>query len=96
MYAGGSGDASAVVPSLEELRTAMTPWSTGGACVSFLSGSDISAETLASGYLPDDVARLARLKRHIDPANMFRCHHGAAWVIPGRCRCHRRFRRRAS
>lgn len=77
LYAGGSGDRCAVVPALEELRTAMTPWSTGGTCVSFLSGPDVSAGTLASGYLPDDVARLGRLKQQIDPANMFRFHHGA-------------------
>lgn len=77
LYAGGSGDRSTVAPELEALLTAMSPWNTGGTCISFLSGPDVSAETLASGYLPEDVARLARLKQQIDPANMFRFHHGA-------------------
>lgn len=77
LYTGGVGEAATVVPDLEHLHTAMRPWSTGGVCVNFLSGADVSATTLASGYLPDDVIRLDRLQRRVDPTGMVRFHHGA-------------------
>lgn len=62
----------------ERLFAAMEPWSTGGVCVNFLSGPCVTAAELASGYLPDDVTRLAAIKDAYDPENVFRTHHGLA------------------
>ncbi|MGH3587460.1 MAG: BBE domain-containing protein [Pseudonocardia sp.] len=36
----------------------------------------MSAAQLATGYLPGDVARLAAVKRAVDPGDVFRTHHG--------------------
>ena len=56
----------------------MNPWTTGGVCVNFLSGPDISAAELATGYLPGDLDRLAAIKRTVNPQDTFRIHHGRA------------------
>jgi hypothetical protein len=73
LYAGGVGE-----PDLDPLFAAVAPWSTGGVCVNFLSGPDVTAAQLASGYLPGDAERLAEIKRAVDPDDMFRVHHGRA------------------
>jgi hypothetical protein len=81
LYAGGIADGERVAPlrsSLDRLVTAMAPWSTGAPCVNFLSGPDVTAEQLATGYLPGDVDRLAAIKRATDPGDVFRTHHGRA------------------
>ncbi|HEX8866285.1 MAG TPA: BBE domain-containing protein, partial [Lentzea sp.] len=79
LYAGAAASPSEV-PALRaefaRLFGAMTPWSTGGVCVNFLSGPDITAAELATGYLPGDFDRLAAVKRAVDPCNLFRTHHG--------------------
>ncbi|MDR2999336.1 MAG: FAD-binding oxidoreductase [Microbacterium sp.] len=81
LYAGGAAEADAA-PALQarlaELLAAVEPWATGGVAVNFLSGPDVTAEELSSGYLPEDLVRLARIKREYDPENMFRTHHGLA------------------
>jgi FAD/FMN-containing dehydrogenase len=81
LYAGAAAEAERV-PELhaayDRLFTAMAPWGTGGVCVNFLSGPDVTAAQLADGYLPADVARLAAVKRAIDPDDVFRIHHGRA------------------
>jgi hypothetical protein len=56
----------------------MNPWSTGGVCVNFLSGPDVTAAELATGYLPGDLDRLTTIKKTVDPLDMFRTHHGRA------------------
>jgi hypothetical protein len=56
----------------------MAPWGTGGVCVNFLSGPNVTAEQLATGYLSGDAARLAAVKRAVDPGDVFRTHHGRA------------------
>lgn len=79
LYAGGAaemGQAAALQVQLNALVTAMQPWATGGVCVNFLSGPDVSAAELASGYVPSDIDRLARIKDAVDPGDMFRIHHG--------------------
>lgn len=79
LYAGGAADASRTpgfIAELEQLTTSMAPWGTGGVCVNFLSGPDVTAEQLASGYLPTDLERLAEIKAAVDPGDMFRTHHG--------------------
>ena len=81
LYAGGVAEGARVPrlrAALDRLGTAMAPWSTGGVCVNFLSGPDVTAGELASGYLPGDVERLAALKRAVDPDDVFRTHHGRA------------------
>ncbi|MHA6624472.1 FAD-binding oxidoreductase [Pseudonocardia sichuanensis] len=79
LYAGAAAQAEQV-PALhaayDRLFAAMAPWSTGGVCVNFLSGPDVTAAQLATGYLPEDVARLAAVKRAVDPDDVFRTHHG--------------------
>lgn len=78
LYAGGAGDRDGLVAAFDKLHSAMAPWGTGGVCVNFLSGPDVTAEQLATGYRPDDVTRLAEIKRVVDPDDMFRTHHGRA------------------
>lgn len=56
----------------------MEPWGTGGVCVNFLSGPDVTAAQYATGFLDEDVARLAAIKRAVDPDGLFRTHHGRA------------------
>jgi len=81
LYAGAAAE-PAQLPALRtaftRLFTAMDPWSTGGVCVNFLSGPDITAAELATGYLPGDLDRLTTIKRAVDPHDMFRTHHGRA------------------
>jgi FAD/FMN-containing dehydrogenase len=81
LYAGAAAEppqVPAVRAAFERLFTGMAPWGTGGVCVNFLSGPDISAAQLDSGYLPGDPERLAAVKRAIDPRDVFRTHHGRA------------------
>jgi FAD/FMN-containing dehydrogenase len=81
LYAGAVAEpdrAPAVHAAYDRLFAALAPWSTGGVCVNFLSGPDVTAAQLATGYVPADVARLAAVKRAVDPDDMFRFHHGRA------------------
>jgi hypothetical protein len=83
LYAGAAAppdQAPAVHAAYDRLFAALAPWSTGGVCVNFLSGPDVTAAQLATGYLPTDVARLAAVKRAVDPDDVFRFHHGRAVV----------------
>jgi hypothetical protein len=57
------------------LHDALRPWSTGGVCLNFLSGPDVTAEELSSAYTPEVYARLRELKRRYDPDNLFRVNH---------------------
>jgi len=81
LYAGAAAE-PAQVPALraafERLFTGMAPWGTGGVCVNFLSGQNITADRLATGYLPGDLEHIDAVKRAIDPADVFRTHHGRA------------------
>ncbi|MGI5127198.1 FAD-binding oxidoreductase [Pseudonocardia sp. CA-107938] len=81
LYAGAAAE-PAQVPALqaafERLFSALAPWGTGGVCVNFLSGPDVTAAQLATGYLPGDADRLAAVKRAVDPGDVFRTHHGRA------------------
>lgn len=81
LYAGAAAE-PAQLPALRaaftRLFTAMNPWSTGGVCVNFLSGPDVTAADLATGYLPGDFDRLTTIKETVDPLDMFRTHHGRA------------------
>jgi hypothetical protein len=81
LYAGAAA-APEQVPALQaaydRLFTAMAPWGTGGVCVNFLSGPDVTAAQLATAYPPAGAARLAAVKRAVDPDDVFRVHHGRA------------------
>jgi UDP-N-acetylenolpyruvoylglucosamine reductase len=66
----------------EELRAAqvklherLRPWATGGVCLNFLTGPEITTDVLRSAYLPADFERLAALKKNYDPENIFRINH---------------------
>lgn len=87
LYAGAVAEPEqvpAVHAAYDRLFAAMAPWSTGGVCVNFLSGPDVTAAQLATGYLPGDVDRLAAIKRGVDPGDLFRTHHGrGVAVTPG-------------
>jgi FAD/FMN-containing dehydrogenase len=81
LYAGAVAEpdrAPAVHAVYDRLFSAMAPWGTGGVCVNFLSGPDVTAAQLATGYLPADVARLAAIKCAVDPDDVFRTNHGRA------------------
>ncbi|TYL55519.1 FAD-binding oxidoreductase [Nocardioides sp. BGMRC 2183] len=81
LYAGGAAstsEAPRLRAAYKRLFEEMAPWGTGGVCVNFLSGPDVSAAELASGYRPEDVLRLEAIKRAVDPDNVFRTHHGLA------------------
>ncbi|MET9626220.1 FAD-binding oxidoreductase [Lentzea sp. NPDC006480] len=81
LYAGAAASPEqvpALQAAFDRLFTGMRPWSTGGVCVNFLSGPDITAAELATGYLPGDFDRLTAIKKAVDPQDMFRTHHGRA------------------
>ncbi|GAA4778998.1 FAD-binding oxidoreductase [Citricoccus nitrophenolicus] len=79
LYAGaaaGPDELPALHADYDRLFGAVSPWSTGGVCVSFLSGPDVTATELASGYRPEDWHRLAAIKHAVDPDDVFCVHHG--------------------
>jgi FAD/FMN-containing dehydrogenase len=57
------------------LHERLRPWSTGGVCLNFLTGPDITLDVLRSAYLPADFERLVTLKKRYDPQNVFRINH---------------------
>jgi hypothetical protein len=77
---------SQVAPGqLDQLRAAhrllhqtMSRWGTGGVCLNFLSGPDVTADQVRSAYQPADFARLGRLKAAHDPGNLFRFNRNIA------------------
>ena len=75
LYSGAvaTGDEDVVFlrRSLAHLHNAMAPWATGGACLNFLAGSDVSDAQVRSAFLTSDLARLQDIKRRIDPTNTF-------------------------
>lgn len=78
LYSGsvvGPGELDAHRAAHDGLHATMRPWATGGVCLNFLTGPDVTPDELASGYLPGDVERLAAVKRRHDPTNMFRIGH---------------------
>lgn len=79
LYVGGTADeaeAPRMRAALGQLVESMETWGTGGICVNFLSGPDVTAAEYATGFLEHDVARLAEIKRAVDPGDLFRTHHG--------------------
>jgi FAD/FMN-containing dehydrogenase len=60
------------------LHQAMSRWGTGGACLNFLAGPDVTADEVRSAYHPADFARLGRLKAAHDPGNLFRFNRNIA------------------
>jgi FAD/FMN-containing dehydrogenase len=81
LYSGsivGPGELDAHRAAHDALHDAMRPWGTGGVCLNFLTGPDVTIDELRSGYLPDDFARLAALKTRFDPDNLFRVNHNIA------------------
>lgn len=75
LYSGAVADANQVEPlrsALTRLHDAMSPWGTGGACLNFLAGPDVTGDQTRSAYPPHDLARLEDIKRTVDPTNTFR------------------------
>jgi hypothetical protein len=58
-----------------KLHERLRPWATGGVCLNFLTGPEVTTDELRSAYLPADFVRLAALKKRYDPENMFRINH---------------------
>ena len=75
LYSGGTvadDGVGALRTALARLHEAMAPWSTGGACLNFLAGPDVTEEQVRSAYSETDLDRLAEVKRHVDPDDTFR------------------------
>jgi len=74
LYSGGVANSDEVGPlrsSLARLHDAMAPWGTGGVCLNFLAGPDVTDEQVRSAYLPSDLARLTKIGCDVDPTNPF-------------------------
>ncbi len=56
------------------LVDALVPWSTGTVLLNFL-GDAATPDRVAAAWAPDVHARLMRVKRHVDPLNVFRFGH---------------------
>ncbi len=54
------------------LHDRLAAWSVGGPCPSFLSGPAATPDVFARGFTGEDHERLRRLKRQVDPTNVFR------------------------
>lgn len=81
LYAGAAAESSdlpALHAAYDRLFGAIAPWGTGGVCINFLSGPDVTGPELASGYRPEDVHRLSAIKHAVDPDDVFCVHHGRA------------------
>ncbi len=81
LYSGSRvapGELDRLREAQEALHQALRPWGTGGVCLNFLVGPDVSAEVLRSAYQPADFARLGRLKAVYDPGNIFRINRNIA------------------
>lgn len=75
LYAGAAAtgdDVDTLRAALDGLVEAMAPWSTGGACLNFLAGPDVTTAQVRSAYRPADLDRLRDLARRVDPGATFR------------------------
>jgi FAD/FMN-containing dehydrogenase len=64
----------AVPAAGERVLAAVAPWSTGGSLINF-QGAATAPEQVAAAWRPATYARLARLKRAVDPQHLFRVGH---------------------
>lgn len=64
--------ASAVAAAQDQLMSSLTPWQTDTQLVTFLGPDDATPTGVRRGYRPGVYQRLAALKAHYDPDNMFR------------------------
>jgi FAD/FMN-containing dehydrogenase len=62
----------ALQAALAELKTAMTPFSTGKTFLNFLDGSDSASERTVDAFSLETYSYLARVKAKHDPTNRFR------------------------
>jgi len=76
LYSGGaatgSDEVEALCSSLARLHGAMAPWGTGGVCLNFLAGPDVTTDQVRSAYQDTELARLTTIHHDIDPTNTFR------------------------
>lgn len=78
LYSGAvasTDEVGALRSSLARLHDDMAPWGTGGVCLNFLAGPDVTDEQVHSAYLPSDLARLTKINNEVDPTNAFRINH---------------------
>ncbi|GIJ12285.1 FAD-binding oxidoreductase [Micromonospora andamanensis] len=68
-------DAAAVRRAQAGIIRRMSPWSTGGMYLNFMSADDSSTRNVADAYPEHVYRRLRRLKRRVDPQNLFRLNH---------------------
>ncbi|GAA1765469.1 FAD-binding oxidoreductase [Luedemannella helvata] len=61
---------------VRDVRAAVRPWATGDVYLNFIGGE--GADRVSSGLGPDNLARLAEVKRRYDPDNVFRLNHNIA------------------
>ncbi|BEL05836.1 FAD-binding oxidoreductase [Actinoplanes sichuanensis] len=71
----GPAEVPALRAALDRVVRLMRPWSTGGSYLNFMSVDEASTRAVSHAY-PDHVyRRLRRLKRRVDPYNLFRLNH---------------------
>ncbi|MEU4690450.1 FAD-binding protein [Actinoplanes sp. NPDC023714] len=75
--AGGAGpeDAPALREALARVVRRMQPWSTGGSYLNFMSVDEASTRAVSHAYPEHVYRRLRKLKRRVDPHNLFRLNH---------------------
>lgn len=72
---GGPRDADRIRRAEAEVIRRLAPWSTGGMYLNFMADDDASPDAVRRAYRPEVYQRLRRLKRRVDPANVFRLNH---------------------
>ena len=75
LFLAGTGDATAVRKAEAEVIRRLAPWSTGGMYLNFMAEDDASPDAVRRAFRPDVYQRLRRLKRRVDPGNLFRLNH---------------------
>ncbi|MBB2940563.1 hypothetical protein FB565_000267 [Actinoplanes lutulentus] len=71
----GPEQAAATRAAEENIIRRLRPWSTGGMYLNFMNVDDASVDAVRHAYRPEVYRRLRKLKRRVDPANLFRLNH---------------------
>jgi hypothetical protein len=72
---GTPEDGAAAMKYADVVLGRLSPWSTGGKYLNFMSSEDASAQKTRAAYSGVDYERLQAIKAEYDPANMFRLNH---------------------
>jgi FAD/FMN-containing dehydrogenase len=72
---GGPPDAAALDADLDRIFAALEPWQLEQGTLNYLSGRDAAARRVDTAFGDEVYGRLAKIKRAVDPGNMFRVNH---------------------